>query len=68
MPNPNPSHDKTASERMEEAIKDVDFSAAGFSMDTLFQTRFPNEVTLHEFRQFCQRKMKEAEKAKPKKD
>jgi hypothetical protein len=65
MPNQNPSPEKTAAERMEEAIKGVDFTAVNFSMDTLYDARFPSEVTRHEFRQFCQRKMKEAAKAPP---
>jgi len=59
MPNQNPSPEKTAAERMEEAIKGVDFTAVNFSMDTLYDARFPSEVTRHEFRQFCQRKAKE---------
>ena len=63
MPPQNPSPEKTAVERMEEAIAGVDFSAVGFSMDTLYDARFPNEVDRHTFRAFCQRKMKESSKA-----
>jgi hypothetical protein len=49
---------------MEEAIEGVDFGAIGFSQDTLYDKRFPNEVDRHAFRVFCTRKAKEMADAK----